>query len=191
MINADLITMVFLVMLILSVIMVVITEKLINAAIYMGTCSIMSALVFLLLGAPDVALAEVIIGSTLSTIIYLIAIKKFRLFTIYLINNDLYDRDRNDYIKEILDNIEDYLKTKEMQINSIHTNETINNLSIREDYSIIIEHTESGIILHSNMVSLHNDNITSIVKKLRLPINITLSYDMQDVESPYREGDRV
>ena len=89
--NADLITIIFLALLLASVIMVVVTENLIHAAIYMGTFSTLSAVVFLLLGAPDVALAEAIIGSTLSTIIYLIAIKKFRLFTIYYICDEEYD----------------------------------------------------------------------------------------------------
>lgn len=50
-----------------------------------GGISVLSGLLFLILAAPDVALAEAVIGSTLSTIIYLVALKHHQI--VYVIYN--------------------------------------------------------------------------------------------------------
>ncbi len=49
------------------------------AIIYLGIFSLINAVAYIFYGAPDVSLAEAVIGSTLATIMYLIAIKKHNL----------------------------------------------------------------------------------------------------------------
>ncbi len=68
---------VFYVLLIGFAVAAVMTERPVRGAIYLGVFSMASAFVFLVFSAPDVALAEVIIGSTLSTILYLVALYKY------------------------------------------------------------------------------------------------------------------
>ena len=70
-----------LIMLIVLAIATVQTRKLRNAVIYLGVFSLGMSFVYILYNAPDVAIAEAVIGSTLATILYLVALKKYRIFT--------------------------------------------------------------------------------------------------------------
>ena len=188
-INTDIITLIFLLMLLLSVILVVLTSKLINAVVYMGVFSFLAAVVFLLLGAPDVALAEAIIGSTLSTIIYLIAIKKFKIFTVYHINNKDYDTKRETYINQVIKDLFSYLKSKEMQQNIIHTNLSLETLIKHEEQCFIIENTDDAIVIHSNNITLHNQNIKELIRKYNFPVEVKLSQDIIYENLPYKRGE--
>lgn len=67
-----------------AALLTVVTDRLFTAVVYAGALSALAAFGYLLLGAPDVALAEAVIGSTLSTVIFLAALRKYRIFTIYL-----------------------------------------------------------------------------------------------------------
>lgn len=188
MINVDIITLIFLITLVVSVLLVVMTNKLINAVIYMGAFSLLSALVFLLLGAPDVALAEAIIGSTLSTIIYLIAIKKFKIFTVYHINNSKLDKERDEYLNAVIRDMSAYLKSKEMQMHLVHTNLKLDHLIQRDEQGFIIENSDDGIIIHSNKVSYHNQKVKGIIDGYNFPVKIEIKRDIIDQEMPYSEG---
>ena len=57
-------------------ILIVRERSIIRALIYMGVFSLFSAVVYLLLGSPDVAMAEAII-STFSTILFIVCIEKY------------------------------------------------------------------------------------------------------------------
>ena len=65
-----------------AAILTVVTDRMLSAVIYAGVLSTLAALCYVFTGAPDVAMAEVIIGSVLSTVIFLTALRKYRLFTI-------------------------------------------------------------------------------------------------------------
>ncbi len=59
------------------------THSLRHAVIYLGVYSLISSLIYLLYGAADVAITEAIIGCTLSTILFLVALKKYQIFVLY------------------------------------------------------------------------------------------------------------
>ena len=71
--------------LIVSAFLTVQSSKLRRSVIYLGVFSLVSSLAYLLLFAPDVAIAEAIIGCTISIILFLTALKKYRTFTIYYV----------------------------------------------------------------------------------------------------------
>jgi len=52
------------------------TKDLIGASLFLGGASLMCALLFIYLQAPDVALAEASIGAALTTAVFIFAIKK-------------------------------------------------------------------------------------------------------------------
>ncbi|NSW89206.1 MAG: DUF4040 domain-containing protein [Firmicutes bacterium] len=54
------------------------THQLRRAVIYLGVFSLINSFAYVFYGAPDVSLAEAIIGSTLVTVLYLIALKKYK-----------------------------------------------------------------------------------------------------------------
>jgi len=62
-------------LLVIAASMVIFVKDLIVAAIILGAFSLLLALEFYLLGAPDVAIAEAGVGAAISTAIYILAIK--------------------------------------------------------------------------------------------------------------------
>jgi len=71
------ITNVFLLVMVVLAFLSIEVKKLETAVIYLGIFSLLNAIAYLFYGAPDVSLAEAVIGSTLATVLYLIAIKKY------------------------------------------------------------------------------------------------------------------
>ena len=66
---------IFLIGLIVLAIAAVNTSHLRRSIIYLGIFSLISSLVYLFYGAPDVAIAEAVIGSSLTTVLFLVALK--------------------------------------------------------------------------------------------------------------------
>jgi len=56
------------------------TKDLIGASLLLGFVSLISAILFYLLQAPDVAMAEASIGAALTTAIFIMAVKKTKRF---------------------------------------------------------------------------------------------------------------
>lgn len=54
------------------------TRRLVSAVILTGEVSLVTAYLFLRMGAPDVAMTEAAIGAGLTTVIYLIALRRTR-----------------------------------------------------------------------------------------------------------------
>lgn len=63
---------------IVSALMVVKFKDLVSAAIALAACSLLVSLEFLILQAPDVAIAEAAVGAVLTTAIFIFAIKGSR-----------------------------------------------------------------------------------------------------------------
>lgn len=61
---------------VVSAILAVALEKPLSASIAMGAAGAFVALEFLLLQAPDVAIAEASVGAVLSTVLFVVAVKK-------------------------------------------------------------------------------------------------------------------
>src|SRR5699024_12383054 len=72
------------------------TENLLRTVLYSGSFSLLMATAYLYYNSPDVALAEAAIGEGLSTIIYLVSLKKIRIYDIMYVLNDIDDFDDRD-----------------------------------------------------------------------------------------------
>ncbi len=139
------------------------SESLRTALIYLSIFSLSCSLSYVLLGAPDVAIAEAVIGVSLSTVLFLVAIKKYRVFRVYYHVNV---EDPND-IPEVhrkRDNIEDamqeYFKNKELEIEIINTKDDFNKIHGNNDYDVIIEHTKESARMYGSHSNYLYGNLT-------------------------------
>ncbi len=66
------------ILLLLATICVVFMKKLLHSLIFLSLFSMLLALKYLTLRAPDVAITEAALGTGLATVVYLVAIKKTR-----------------------------------------------------------------------------------------------------------------
>jgi uncharacterized MnhB-related membrane protein len=90
--------------LILSLLLAIVTIQASNlkvAVIAMGAFSLILSIQYLLLAAPDVALAEAAIGSTLSTVLLLVALSRYKVFHICLIDSKTADPEAERIIRQI------------------------------------------------------------------------------------------
>jgi multicomponent Na+:H+ antiporter subunit B len=91
--------------LIVLVLLIVQQSSLRAAIVLLGAYSLMSSLVYLHHGAPDVALAEAVIGSTLATVLYLAALRKQEAFLEEISKEEAkpkYKRPKSVYYQRIL-----------------------------------------------------------------------------------------
>lgn len=153
-----------------------------NAVIYLSVFSLLCSAVYLFLGAPDVAIAEAVIGCTLSTILYLVALKKYKILTVYyryiptkstlsssvnITSNSF--RQENVDIKDVLNA---YVTDHDLQLDFINTDVPFRKIS-ESSFDMIIFHTSKGLFLHG----LHNnyqyiEMANYLQEKLSLPISL-------------------
>jgi len=142
--------------LIICAVLTIQTQKMKVAIIYLGAFSILIAFVYLLQGAPDVALAEAVIGSTMTTILFVVAIHKYKLFRIYIIvestkiDDDIY---KNKVYRGILSYINIFCYKKGLDPLVIYTIDARHHIG-RNHHHILLE--ESG---DSFVLSYHMDDI--------------------------------
>lgn len=147
------ISKVLLIILILLALASITTPDLKKSIIYLGILSLTSSFLFLLYGAPDVALAEAIIGSAISTALYLIALKKYTHFNIVC----LFPEDKQKI--RLLEHIEDYFNTDLRDVKFTHTNIDMDEVRKTKEYDLII-------VKHSDLMKLygraHDDHLDEL-----------------------------
>ncbi len=142
-------------LLILSIILAVMaiqTRKLRNSVIYLGAFSMCLALIYLLYHAPDVAIAEAIIGSSLSTILLLVALQKYKVFNIYYQINEEEVQDSHVFStqkQQLLKIIESYCNKQELEAHVIYTVEEVPQI-LHHDYALVIEEKEGQINIYGH-----------------------------------------
>ena len=127
------------------------TRKLRRAAIFLGAFSLICSFAYLIYNAPDVAIAEAVIGCTLSTILILIALKKYHVITIYYVENEEGDSAAiKKQRRDLTTTLENFLTERgfEPQMIPTHLDERI--LCQNECFNLLIEHTANGIIIYSS-----------------------------------------
>jgi putative multicomponent Na+:H+ antiporter subunit B len=186
--NTDPVTTCLLVSLLFFAVMIVFTRKLIHAVIYMSTFSTVAATVFLFLGAPDVALAEAVIGSTISTIVFLIAIKKHRIFMLYVVNNPGRPEPVRQGIRELVQRLEEYCREREIQQFLINTDDEVEGLLARDEQKVVLESRDEAVILHADAKNVHTLGIRDLIDRFDTCCGVKLSLETVRHDLPYREA---
>jgi len=139
---------IFLITLVVLAIVALNTKKLRRAVVYLGVFSLISSFVYLLYGAPDVAIAEAIIGSTITTVLYLVALRKYQVFSIYYASSN----DQNiQYLKSnstLLNNLESFLIKREMEPQIIYSADPIETILDQENFDLAIHHSNQDIWIY-------------------------------------------
>lgn len=133
------------------------TNVLRRAIIYACVFSLLSSFCYLLYKAPDVAIAEAVIGCTLSTILYLVALKKYKIFRVYY----CYKGSTSDKKSMILSLLKDFSLDIELEVDLIYTRNSVDDIINNSAYDIIIEHTNKQITIHGDESNYHFDSIVN------------------------------
>lgn len=137
-----------LILLLITSVAAIQTRYLRHAVIYLGLFSLAIAFVYLLYHAPDVAIAEAVIGSTIATILYLVALQKYKIFTIYyrLQEEEIGDATYLSHSKQdLIKVLEKFCTKQELEAQIIYSKEEIETIIANHQYALILEET-NGII---------------------------------------------
>lgn len=130
-----------LIALVVLAIVTVQTQMMRVAVIFLGAFSLTISFVFLLYSAPDVALAEAVVGSTLSTILYLVALQKYKIFTIYYsLTEDEFESQEHLSSEHLQFKkmFEKFCAKQELEPQFIYTVETFDQITKSHQYALII-----------------------------------------------------
>ncbi|WP_430884088.1 Na(+)/H(+) antiporter subunit B [Fusibacter sp. JL216-2] len=138
------------------------TQRLRLAVIYLGVFSMSMAFVFIIYNAPDVAIAEAVIGSVFSSILYLVALKKYKVFTVYChipdkpVHDEVYTGGR---MAEFIKAIEVYCAKEELEPLIIYTAEKSEEIMNKHKYEVILEDIKPDMPQGTLKVICHPENL--------------------------------
>jgi len=129
-----------------AAVLTVVTDQTLSAVIYSGVLSTLAALCYVFVGAPDVALAEVIIGSVLSTVVFLTALRKYKLFTVCWQRRGEEEQESARKVAVLIRNV---LKAHDLESHLIISRESI------PDCDLTVREEEEGVTLRGEMESVY------------------------------------
>ena len=151
------------------------TKKLRGAEVYLGVFSLVSSFVYLLYGAPDVAIAEAIIGSTITTVLYLVALRKYRVFSIYYTcstnDQDIQQlKDSSTFLK----NLEAFLIKRKIEPQIIYSADPIETILDQENIDLPIHHSNQNFQIYGCAEDYQLDAVEEYLQANHGDLNIHL-----------------
>lgn len=144
------------------------TRILRHAVIFLGIFSLLCSFLYLYYGAPDVAIAEAVIGSGLVMMLYLTAIKRYRTYAICF-TDETAERieDRNVIVStqrgKLLQEIENFCISRELEPEIVFSPDDLESVKARGRYDLIVRHTENGTVVHGNRDNYFVDELEMLL----------------------------
>ncbi len=158
----------FLLLLMVFAVLSLLTDKLITAFVYLSVFSLLCSICYLLYQAPDVAIAEAVIGSTIATVLYLVALKKYKIFRVYYTSKVKYIKKFSwmaDERSRLEAALQKFAKEKELEVDMIFTTDTLEQIQLHYSYDLIIESEDETIRINGEKSNYHYDEIIEYLNK--------------------------
>jgi uncharacterized MnhB-related membrane protein len=149
--------------------MAVQTPKLRRAVIFLAVFSATSAFVYIILGAPDAALAEAVIGSTIATVIYLSALQKYKVFTIYYTNERRHEYRKTGLTRRrnaLLRKIESYCSGRDLEPQTVYTTEDLEEIYKKKGWDIIVRRRDMHFRVYGSEQNYHVGEIVKEIEEM-------------------------
>ncbi len=179
-------TEIVLISLVILAIFLVQTENLRNAVIVNSVFGMGMSFVFLLYGATDVAVAQAVISTVISTIIFIVALQQYQVYDIFCRLNEGEKGDtlyRNSSRRHIIDLVYEYCKLESLSPRLTYTNETRREIIENHIYELIVEQKPDGTVVFVG----HSENLKLPLLKTFVEENLNdgeeLEVDYVDIES--------
>lgn len=132
----------------------VLSDNMRRSIIYLGVFSLAMALAYLHYNAPDVAIAEAAIGVGLSTVMYLVALKKVSVYDIAYVNEDVEnfnDDNIGNMMKPFVRPMELFLeRTEEVEPQIAYTNHPIQDVLNDDNHDCIVHRQGDLFYIYGN-----------------------------------------
>ncbi len=146
------------VLMIVTAIYIVSSKNLKRIIVALSALSLLAAFCYLIYHAPDVAVAEAVIGSALSTILFIVALKKHRSFYVYFSSNS--KKNQSEFkvraeMDEVASKIMNYCSENDLEAQSVFTHENPKEIADEHLYDLILEKENGKIIAYGSNVEKH------------------------------------
>ncbi|MBN2559064.1 MAG: DUF4040 domain-containing protein [Clostridia bacterium] len=142
------------------------TPKLRRSVIFLAVFSAASAFVYILLGAPDAALAEAVIGSTIATVIYLSALQKYKVFTVYYTNEKRREYRQTTLIRRrnaVLNDIEAFCTSRDLEAQVVYTTESLESVHSKRGWDIVVRRDEGVFTVYGLQQNYHVEELAAFL----------------------------
>lgn len=168
---------------VISAFTIVVTEKLVTCVIVLGALSAVCAFVFVIIGAPDVALAEIAIGSTLSTVIYLVALQKYRAFRVlYTLEPGMSDVED---AEKLLSKLELLLRSQDLEPDILSSEEDLGKMVSNHSCDMIVSFLPTEVVIYVEKDSRYASVIEDELSKEDFGMKILLKEVPVELSSNY------
>ncbi len=157
---SDIMIMSVLCMMVVMAIVTIVSNRLFTAIVYAGVLSFLSAFLYVLLGAPDIALAEAVIGATIVTTIFLVTLKKYRIFNIYVLSTS-----KKSYDFDVLSKISNSLRNHDIEVHTIHVNKKLEEVLNHTNCDMVLEKVGDKVYVHASEGNQHMKEIAHVLEK--------------------------
>jgi putative multicomponent Na+:H+ antiporter subunit B len=159
---------ILLLLLVLLAIIAVETQILRMAVIFLGIFSLLLSFLYLYYGAPDVAIAEAVMASGLVTLLYLTALKRYRVYNICF-TNQMFSEVDDRYIIEgtrrgqLLHEIEQFCISKELEPQTVCTPDDLTSLMDQRKYDLIIRQEGDQLTVYGSQENYFVDELEMLL----------------------------
>ena len=128
------------------------TRLLRNAIIHLAVLSVLAAFLYLRIAAPELAIAEAVIGSGLVTLLYLAALKRNRIYTIGVVGNGELQCLADPYMHHItktraVHEIRQFFLMREYELQIVFVPESLAEALRNDAYDLVLQEDDSGNII--------------------------------------------
>lgn len=138
------------------------TASLRRAVIYLAVFSLLASFTYVIYRAPDVAIAEAVIGCGLATVLYLIALKRQRLLTIYFAHHEhdeISDQTVSPSVSRLLRGMEYLFAEKDLEMQVVHTTKPYRDLLDERDFDLLVVHEKGVLCFYGRPEDYHVDAV--------------------------------
>ncbi|MBN2258927.1 MAG: DUF4040 domain-containing protein [Clostridiales bacterium] len=141
---------------------IIFQKNLYFSVLYMAITSILSSVLFIIFNAPDIALAEISVGSTLIPFVYIISITKQKEFVVM-------DESKDPNSNQIISDINIFCSNEKLKMMKIYQRSSkdfeLNEVFRKSNIDVIIQNNNGYYELISKEASHINDKIIEYLNK--------------------------
>ena len=150
-------------MMIVLAIATVSSIKLRRAIIYMGAFSLLASFAYLFSNAPDVAIAEAVIGCTISVILLLTALQKYRIMTIYYVEEKDCEVSQS-LCEQFVVDLEKFLHKHEFEPHLIRTTLDDETLHEQDKFDMLVVGITGSVNVYTASDNFNSEMIEKFIK---------------------------
>ncbi len=126
-----------------------------NAIIHLAVLSVLAAFLYMRIAAPELAIAEAVIGSGLVTLLYLAALKRNRVYTIGVVGDQNARHLADPYMHHLmrthaLREIREFFLIREYQLQIVFVPEALDEALRNDAYDLILQEDDSDIVAYTD-----------------------------------------